>query len=384
MKARTAPDFEDGLSPLAMRASRSRGRVYAEPAHALRGEYQRDRDRIIHCGAFRRLEYKTQVFVNHEGDHYRTRLTHTLEVAQIARSIARSLGLNEDLTEAVALAHDLGHTPFGHSGEQALNELLAEDGGFEHNRHGLRVVDFLEARYPDFPGINLCYEVREAFLKHRTSYDAPRGEIPAEFHPEELAPLECQVVAVADEIAYDNHDIDDGLSSGLLDGDELESQPLWRRALDLSCKLHGELAGSMRQAQAVRLLINIMVEDATESTLKRIESSGARDVSEVRSCGEMFVAFSEPIAEEKTGLEAYLQGSLYRNYRVCRMANKAQFFVKQMFKEYETNPDELPPEYQAIAERDGVKRAVADYIAGMTDRFAQDEYKRLFYPFERV
>ncbi len=384
MNIRGSLDLESGLSPLAMHASISRGRSHPEDEHSLRAPYQRDRDRIIHCAAFRRLEYKTQVFVNHEGDNYRTRLTHTLEVAQISRSIARALGLNEDLTEAIALAHDLGHTPFGHSGEEALNDLMADDGGFEHNRHGLRVVDRLELRYPGFAGLNLTYEVREAFLKHTTSYDTPAAEQAHEFRPEETIHLEGQIVAAADEIAYDNHDIDDGLSSGLLDWDELEQVPLWRRALDRSSERNGPLEGRMLQAQAVRLLINIMVEDIIASTVDRIAESGVKSAGDVRTLGRSLVLPSDPITAEKTALEEYLHEKLYRHYRVCRMTNKARHFVKEMFEEYVDHPDDLPPEYQQIASAEGTGRAVADYIAGMTDRYAQEEYQRLFHPFEKV
>ena len=261
---------------------------------------------------------------------------------------------------------------------------MAEHGGFEHNRHGLRVVDHLERRYPRFRGLNLTYEVRESFMKHHTTYDTPKGEVPEEFHPEELAVLESQVVAAADEIAYDNHDIDDGLSSGLLEEQDLEELALWQRALALSEKRHGPLSGSMRHVQGVRLLINIMVEDVTANTLERVIAKGVKSARDIRECGEILVGPSEKISREKAALERYLQEKLYRHYRVCRMANKARHFVQQMFGEYVQNPNDLPPDYQETATAEGAHRAAADYIAGMTDRFAQDEFRRLFHPFERV
>jgi len=385
--------LEDGLAPWAARERDSRGRRYPEPEHEFRSPYQRDRDRIVHSTAFRRLEYKTQVFVNHEGDYYRTRLTHTLEVSQIARTIARALGLNEDLTEAVALAHDLGHTPFGHSGEEALNELMREHGGFEHNLHGLRVVDVLERRYPDFPGLNLTWEVREAFVRHVTPYDRPtdaRGEFP----PEETVHLEGQVVSAADAIAYNSHDLDDGLVSGLVSEADLRELRLWRRAEEAAGRASGRTGGrpglpadaKLRRCAIVRQLINIQACDLIENSSHRIAESGVRSLADVRRCKDWLVRGSDELADEERELQRFLQERLYRHHRVMRMANKAKLFVEEIFQELVRHREDLPPEHRARIdeEREPVERVVCDYIAGMTDRYAQDAYKQLFHPYERM
>jgi dGTPase len=382
------------LAPYAVRARDSRGRVHDEEQTEYRGEYrgiyQRDRDRIVHCTAFRRLEYKTQVFVNHEGDNYRTRLTHTLEVAQIARGIARSLGLNEDLTEAVALAHDLGHTPFGHSGEDALRELMAEHGGFEHNTHGLRLVEFLERRYPNFPGLNLTYEVRECIAKHATRHDNPP---PGEFDPDAQPPLEGQVVNAADEIAYDNHDVEDGLLAGVITAEQLEDLELWREASGRAHDAFRNLDGTVRPSQIVTFLINVLVTDLLENSSRRIREAGVRSADDVRRRPAPLLGFSPEVQARKEELESFLLDNLYQHYRVQRMAHKAKRFVIDIFREYVREPSQLPPPCPArILEEiddgrtadDALHRVLCDYIAGMTDRYAQDEYKRLFYPFERV
>lgn len=366
------------LASYAMKSAESRGRVHTEEEHPLRSVYQRDRDRIIHCTAFRRLEYKTQVFVNHEGDHYRTRLTHTLEVAQIARTIAKALRLNEELTEAIALAHDVGHTPFGHSGEEALKELMGEEG-FEHNRHGLRVVDFLEIRYPAFRGLNLTYEVREGIIKHTTAHDHPEIEA---FQPDKNPVLEAQVVEVADEIAYNNHDLDDGLYAGILSEDEMRSVPLWREAL---CAV-GELTISPKVArhQRINYLINYQATRLLQHSSRLIADYRIRTVDDVRNAPVRLISFDEQTESKLQELRDYLYRKVYRHYRVVRMAEKAKRFVEELFEAYLGNPEQLPPDYQNEIPEQGLKRVICDYIAGMTDRYAQDEYKRLFYPYERV
>jgi len=377
---------EEHLAPYAARASASRGRRHPDSPD-YRNPYQRDRDRIIHSTAFRRLEYKTQVFVNHEGDHYRTRLTHTLEVTQIARSIARELALNEDLTEAVALAHDLGHTPFGHSGEDALRELMAGHGGFEHNLQGLWVVDLLEKRYPDFPGLNLTYEVRESMTKHRTRYDVSGGTPywgEYDFDPSAPPLLEAQVVDVSDAIAYDSHDVDDALTAGLLHEGDLAGLELFDQAVREVEERYGRVEGVIRQRQIVRSLINIEVVDVLAETAGRIRARGISSAEDVREKGRDLAGFSPERAAAKKELEDFLNKRLYCHHRVRRMAIKAMRFVKALFEAYVTEPAQLPPEFQQHADEVGLYRGVCDYIAGMTDRYAQDEYKKLFYPYERM
>ena len=373
----------DTLAPYAAKSCHSRGRVHPEAEHPLRTVYQRDRDRVIHSTAFRRLEYKTQVFVNHEGDYYRTRLTHTLEVAQISRTIARIMGLNEDLIEAIALAHDLGHTPFGHSGEEELDaQMRAIDpgAGFEHNSHGLRVVDHLERRYPGFRGINLSYEVREAIAKHTTSHDKPGT---AEFGTAQPV-LEGQAVEVADEIAYNNHDIDDGLAAGLLRRRDLDGTEAWARAAHAVDRQTPGLPSQIRDHQIIIYLINSQVTDLVQHTAALIADLGIRSADDVRAAGRRLFVLGDEAQRQKTELEAFLRDRLYRHYRVVRMMNKAKRFVRELFQAYLTDERQLPDEYRHAAEEEGLVRIICDYIAGMTDRYAQDEYKKLFYPFERV
>jgi len=367
------------LASYASRSADSRGRRHVEAEHPYRSVYQRDKDRIIHCTSFRRLEYKTQVFVNHEGDYYRTRLTHTLEVSQISRVAARALGLNEDLAEAIALAHDLGHTPFGHSGEEVLHRLMEGQGGFEHNRHGLRVVEWLERPYSEFPGLNLSWEVREAMIKHTTRYDSPISD---EFHPDEKPPLEAQVVDLADAIAYNSHDVDDGLKAGLLDEREMLDVELWRGCVEggASC---AETA-DQRRARSVRNLINAEVTDLIQATGRRIEERGIEGVSDVRSAKESVVVMTPEMARLKGELEEFLLSKLYRHYRVVRMSRKAKRFIEDLFQEYVKNTDQLPPDTQKQLESEAEHRVICDYIAGMTDRYAEDEYLRLFMPRQRV
>ncbi len=369
------------LAPWAMKSRDSLGRLHGEDEHPYRSAFQRDRDRIIHCKAFRRLEYKTQVFLNHEGDHYRTRLTHTLEVAQISRTIARALGLNEDLTEAIALAHDLGHTPFGHSGEEALREVMEGHGGFEHNEHGLRVVDVLEKRYPDFDGLNLSYEVREAIAKHKTRWDSPSG---AGFPPGPPV-LEAQVVEQADSIAYNNHDLDDGLAAGILHLDDLEDIRLWKRGMELMRRENGTLPPRRGVEQCIRLLINHCVSDLVESSSAEIGNGGIDSVEAVRDRPGNVVSFSATLKEEKEELEDVLHRKLYRDYRVMVVTNSARRFVKQIFKALVSDCRQLPPEYRGDQMGEAqLHRAACDYVAGMTDRYAQNLYLQMFHPYQKL
>lgn len=373
---------EKNLAPYAFKSKDSLGRVYPEKEHPYRLIYQRDRDRIVHSSAFRRLEYKTQVFVNHEGDYYRTRLTHTLEVTQIARSIARALRLNEDLTEAIALAHDLGHTPFGHSGEDALKELMKNHGGFDHNTHGLRVVDILEERYPSFKGLNLSWEVREGIVKHSTSYDNPPRI--KEFKPHLTLPLEAQVVNIADEIAYDNHDLDDGITSGFIDETELRKVELWKGGCKYIDGQYTNIKDEIRKFQVIKYLINLLVTDLITESQKRIKKMGIVSVKQVRQRKEPLICFSSQIQQKRLPLREFLKKNLYQHYKVVRMSNKAQRFIRELFSVYLLKPEQLPPTSRSRIKTDGSHRVICDYIAGMTDRYAQDEYKKLFQPYERV
>ncbi len=370
---------DQALVSYAQRSSQSRGRQYPEPEHAYRTAFQRDRDRIIHASAFRRLQYKTQVFVNHEGDYYRTRITHTMEVAQIARSIARSLGLNQDLTEAIALAHDLGHTPFGHSGEKVLNEIMKNDGGFEHNAQSYRIVTHLEDKYPDFKGLNLSYEVLEGVDKHRTRYDRPGGD-------GEQYTMEAQIVDLADEIAYTSHDVDDGLTSGLLEFEGLEALALWKRNLEKVKSQHPHLVRDKVKYQTVRFLINEQVTDLLEETGKRIEKFGVKSMEEVRRCPEELAAFSLEFRQEFLEMKRYLFQNMYRHSRVTRMEGKSAKVIQELFKIYESNPGILPnnTREKIKANSEPLRRIICDYIAGMTDRFAIEEYEKLTEPSIRV
>lgn len=376
-------EFEDNfLAPYAMKSYNSRGRKYKEEEHPYRSAYQRDRDRIIHSAAFRRLEYKTQVFVNHEGDYYRTRLTHTLEVAQIARTIAQALRLNTDLTEAIALAHDLGHTPFGHSGEDALDELMKKQGGFNHNMQGLRVVDILEARYPDFPGLNLTWEVREGIVKHSSSFD--KAGAVKDLIPNELPTLETQIVDIADEIAYDNHDIDDGLTSGLLKESDLEELKIWNNIYMRISKKYAKINEEQKKYLVIRSLIDIQVTDLIKETQERLIKVKPKSHLDIKRGKRKLVSFSGSIQELRNPLRQFLIDKLYKHYRVVRMSDKAKRFIQQLFEVYIDRPEALPENIQSLIPKEGVRRAVCDYIAGMTDRCALDEYKKLFNPYEKV
>ncbi len=384
----TRKDFEEQeykiLAPYAMKSKESRGRLYKEKEHDYRSIYQRDKDRIIYSTAFRRLEYKTQVFVNHEGDHYRTRLTHTLEVSQLARTIARTLKLNEDLVEAIALAHDLGHTPFGHTGEDTLHQLMQDHGGFEHNRQGLRVVDILEKRYPNFQGLNLTRETREGIIKHTTTYDKADWTGLTEFSPNESPTLESQVVSMADEIAYNNHDLDDGLRSDLLAKKNLMRVDLWKKFYLKFKKTYPKLNEQAQRYQTIRALINHQVTDLIKETTKKIKELNIDSILKVKQFPEKIVNFSSKVSEEKEELKNFLNENLYQHYRVNRMSSKARRFIRKLFEVYLDRPEQLPPQKQARLKKDGPHRVICDYIAGMTDRYALNEYKKLFEPFEQV
>ena len=370
------------LSPLGARSSGTRGRKYPESPHEYRTEFQRDRERIIHSRAFRRLEYKTQVFVNHEGDHYRTRLTHSIEVAQIARSIARALRLNEDLAESIALAHDLGHTPFGHTGEHVLNELLNGRGGFEHNRQSLRVVELLEKRYNGFPGLNLTWETREGIIKHSTYYDHPEVSV---YAPEEQPSLEAQIIDFADEIAYNNHDLDDGIASRILDLEEVMSLKIWRMACSRA-GIGDELQRDRKLmvSTVIRTMINLLATDFIDTLRKNAERLAIDSYDMVRRCSEKPVGFSPEVEEANRELKLFLKKNLYRNYRVVRMGIKAEKVIRDLFNLYMDHPNALPKEYFERAETDGIERTIADYIAGMTDRYALEEHQKLTDPMIRV
>ena len=370
------------LAPYAVKSSLSKGRVYPEEECPFRSVFQRDRDRVIHSEAFRRLEYKTQVFVNHEGDYYRTRLTHTLEVAQISRGIARTLRLNEDLAEAIALSHDLGHTPFGHAGEMALDRLMKEEGGFEHNHQSFRVVTRLEHRYPQFPGLNLSFEVLEGIVKHSGEYDVPDVK---SFKTEGFPTIEAQIVNVADEIAYMNHDLDDGLQSGMLTFENLETVPLWQDTFKRVCQDLPNASPKILKFQTIRRLIHLLVGDLQDETKKRMEAKKIATLEDVRKRGENTVGFSKEMHQKTRDLIQHLFDNLYRHYRVARMADKAGRILENLFETYLNNPKILPPRLHSEIQKTGdAKRHICDYLAGMTDRYALLEHQKLFDPLEKV
>lgn len=365
------------LAAFAARPETSRGRRIPESLPEGRTEYQRDRDRIVHSAAFRRLEYKTQVFVNHEGDLFRTRLTHSIEVAQIGRSVARNLGLNEDLTEAISLAHDLGHTPFGHAGQDALNECMQTYGGFEHNLQSLRVVDVLESRYGAFDGLNLTFETREGILKHCSLKNAAKlGDVGERFLRREQPGLEAQLANLADEIAYNNHDVDDGIRSGFIGVEELSQVGLFARHLADVRQVYPELKDRRVVHETVRRMINTLVSDLTRQSRENIAAAAPRDIDAVRK-GPPLIAFSVAIRAEQQELKTFLRRHLYQHYQVARMASKAKRIVRELFAAFLAERHLLPPEFQRRAEEDP-PRAIADYIAGMTDRYAIREHRRLF------
>lgn len=383
---------EETLASYAMKSSQTRGRTYKEEEHPFRSVYQRDRDRIIHSTAFRRLEYKTQVFVNLEGDYYRTRLTHTNEVAQIARTIAKTLRLNEELTESIALAHDIGHTPFGHSGETVLNRLMKEDGGFEHNRQSLRVLNELEQKYPDFDGVNLTWETKEGIIKHSTDYDNAACK---EYDPNLSPTMEAQIVNLADEIAYNSHDLDDGITSGILSVEMLKETVIWgkiQKTLDKT--KFDSLPLDMKKYNICRALINLQITNLVETTINNIKKNDIDSVEKVRKYKKSLVEFDDDMQKTHKDLKSFLYKNFYKHYKVIRMEYKAEKIIEELFKIYDkrgsvvdkrgVESSILPPEALKRMGKDSIKRIICDYIAGMTDRFILEEYKKLFDPDEKV
>jgi dGTPase len=381
-----------GLAPYAAREEESRGRRHREPKPDFRGEYQRDRDRIIHSNAFRRLVYKTQVFVNHEGDLYRTRITHSLEVAQIGRSIARALQLNETLTEAISLAHDLGHTPFGHAGQDALNECMRRYGGFEHNLQSLRVVDELEDRYADFRGLNLTFECREGILKHCSLRNARTlGELGERFIRRRQPSLEAQIANLADEIAYNNHDVDDGLRAGLIDVDDLQEVSLFRRQYQVVRSQYPDINERRHIHETIRRMINYVASDLIRTTQARLGESRLTSIDDVRERARPLASFTPEVRAENQELKKFLGDRVYRHHKVLRMTSKARRVLKELFVALMEDVNLMPEEHRDAARRaehqhgaSGRARAVADYVAGMTDRYAILEHRRLFDPSERT
>jgi dGTPase len=379
-------DAATRYAPYAVADDNSRGRARQEARPRSRTEFQRDRDRIIHSTAFRRLEYKTQVFVNHEGDLFRTRLTHSIEVAQIARSVARALRLNDDLAEAIALAHDLGHTPFGHAGQEALDDCMKPYGGFEHNLQSLRTVDLLEERYGAFDGLNLMYETREGILKHCPPAKARMlGELGSRFLEDRRPSLEAQLTNLADEVAYNNHDVDDGLRSGLIAEDQLEAVGLYSRHTAAARAEFPGIGGRRLVHETVRRMIGALVDDLLAESARRIAEAGVQSLADVRVAPAL-IGFSAAMQAENRALKAFLHENLYRHYQVLRMTNKARRVITELFESFLADPRLLPPQYQRMAAgatrdplgHDAKARAVADYIAGMTDRYAMKEHRRLF------
>lgn len=366
------------LASFAAHPEKTRGRKVIEQESPTRNVFQRDRDRIIHSTAFRRLEYKTQVFVNHEGDLFRTRLTHSIEVAQLTRGIARTLGLHEDLAEAIALAHDLGHTPFGHAGQDALNQCMRDYGGFEHNLQSLRVVDVLENRYASFDGLNLTFEVREGILKHCSRKNAEQlGDVGERFLRKESPSLEAQITNFADEIAYNNHDVDDGLRSGLITIQQLSGIQLFAENMAEVKRLYGDIEEKRLVHETIRRMINVLVVDLCEQSQQAIAKLNPVTIDDVRKSPVYLVGFSQAIAEKNLELKQFLLKHLYRHYKVNRMSAKAGRIIEELFTAFMQSPNLMPQEHQQAAKQDQA-RAVADYIAGMTDRYAIREYRRLF------
>lgn len=364
------------LAPYGLRSRDSKGRQYPDKEPDYRTSFQRDRDRILHTTAFRRLEYKTQVFINYEGDYFRTRLTHTLEVAQIGRTLAKALGANEDLVEAICLAHDLGHPPFGHSGEVLLNRLMKDAGGFDHNKQSLRIVTKLETRYPDFPGLNLTWEVREGIVKHETEYDIADA---SDYDPELRGHLEAQIANVADELAYTAHDLDDGLRSNMIAPPMLEGIEFWEILLE-SVGWRGEVLHEIDRHRLIRRLIGIMVSDAVEATDRRIRAAKVKTVKGIQKLDHNVAGYSEDVLRRNRELKDFLYAKLYRHHRVVRMQKKAERILAELFQAYYDEPDMLPGQFQTLIDQRGLERTVCDYLAGMTDRYAIEEHERLFNP----
>ena len=367
---------EQNLAPYGLKSATSRGRSYPEDEPEYRTAFQRDRDRILHTTAFRRLEYKTQVFIIHEGDYYRTRLTHTLEVAQIGRTIARALGANEDLEEAICLAHDLGHSPFGHSGEVALSRLMRDYGGFDHNKQSLRIVTEIEERYPDFSGLNLTWEVKEGIVKHESEYDISDA---SDYNPDLRGHLEAQIANAADELAYTAHDLDDGLRSGMINPQMLEGITLWEIMVE-SVGWRGGKLNDLARHRLIRRLIGLEVSDLVETTDQCLRENSVRSVEQLQLLPFNVISFSEDMYRRNRQMKDFLYANMYRHHRVVRMAVKAERIVSDLFKAYQSEPEMLPHHVQDLIEANGLERTICDYIAGMTDRFALKEYSKLFDP----
>jgi len=363
------------LASYAIHSKNSKGRKFPEEEADLRTRFQRDRERILHTTAFRRLEYKTQVFINHEGDYYRTRLTHTLEVAQVGRSIARSLGANEDLVETICLAHDLGHPPFGHSGESALAKMMSSQGGFNHNHQSLRIVTVLENRYPDFPGLNLSWEVLEGMVKHETDYD--RSDV-QDYDPELRGHLEAQIANVADELAYTSHDLDDGLRSGMIIPSQLDGIAIWEIVNESIGRRRTDVLDELSRHQIIRRLINFEITDLVQSIDRYLRKSNIKTALELQKLPYNVVGFSEDMYRRNRELKDFLFNNLYQHYRVVRMAEKSELVISRIFTAYHQTPNALPPTVQELIPDRGLEHSICDYIAGMTDRFAIEEYQRLF------
>jgi dGTPase len=377
------PELEEienrSLAPYGMRSKDSKGRAYEDHEPDYRTAFQRDRDRVLHTTAFRRLEYKTQVFINFEGDYFRTRLTHTLEVAQVGRTIARALGANEDLVEAICMAHDLGHSPFGHAGESTLSTLMNDFGGFDHNKQSLRIVTELEQRYPEFPGLNLTWETREGMVKHESEYDLTDA---SRFNPELRGNLETQICNVADELAYTTHDLDDGLRSGMITPQLLNGIALWQTLIE-TCGWSGPHLQDLDRHRMIRKLVGMLVSDIIHSTDERLKKSGAKSALDIQKLSENIIGYSLEMQHRNREMKDFLFSKLYRHYRVVRMQVKAEHIVADLFKAYQTEPLILPDHVQQWIPGRGVERTICDYIAGMTDRYAIEEHARLHDPYLR-
>lgn len=369
------------LKPYACPSMSTLGRRYKETHHSYRTDLQRDRDRIIHSSAFRRLKHKTQVYIGTEADFYRTRLTHTIEAAQIARTVARVMHLNEDLAETLALAHDLGHPPFGHAGEDELKKLMKNSGGFEHNLQSLRIVDHLERRYPGFNGLNLTFEVRESIRKHSVKKDYP---VEKEFRPEWSPLLECVVTDYADQISYLSHDLDDSTKMGLITLKDALDMKLCKTAYRLVVAEYGKLNGEILARQVVRFQINYLASSLVEESAALVKKHRIETVDDVRCCKHRLVALPPQIEKQVEQLREFLFENVYRHHRVSVMNEKGKRFIRALFNAYLENTGQLPPQFKSTIKKEGVDRAICDYIAGMTDRYAQEEYKRLFSPFEPI
>ncbi len=363
------------LAPYGIHSKNSKGRKYPEEEADYRTRFQRDRERVIHTTAFRRLEYKTQVFINHEGDYYRTRLTHSIEVAQIGRSVARTLGANEDLIETICLAHDIGHPPFGHSGETALARLMKEHGGFNHNQHSLRIVTELENRYPDFPGLNLSWEVLEGMVKHETDYDIADAQ---DYDPELRGSLEAQIANVADELAYTSHDLDDGLRSGMITPAQLDGIALWEIVNESIGRRRSDTLDDLSRHQIIRRLINFEITDLIQSIDRYLRKSSVSSSLDLQKLPFNVAGFSEDMYRRNRELKDFLFNKLYRHHRVVRMSVKSEKIITDIFTMYQKTPSALPEAVQELIPQRGLERTICDYIAGMTDRFAIDEHLRLF------